>query len=127
MFSFQHIRLSTHNTLAATALAAGENRVERNVQHRRWEDGEDSRVSREHPFVEDAVVLLHPSCQRDVVVLCEAPERVQQEHGFLEPTGQQLLVGVLHEQRVTVVDRVAELESVPAHSRRRKTVSLSIL
>lgn len=42
-----------------------------------------------------------------------ATEGVEQKHGLLEPAGEQLLVGVLHQKRVAIVHWVSELERVP--------------
>lgn len=55
-------------------------------------------------------MLLHPPVQGHVVILGPAAERVQEEDGVLVASLQQAALGVLHQQGVTVVDGVAQLE-----------------
>ena len=82
------------------------------VEHWAWEDGHDSVLWLEDALGQHALVLLHADVKRNVVVLCPPTEWMQQEHGFLEPASKQLLVRVLHQQRVSVVHGVARLERV---------------
>lgn len=55
-------------------------------------------------------MLLHPPVQGHVVILGPAAEWVQEEDGVLVASLQQAALGVLHQQGVTVVDGVAQLE-----------------
>jgi hypothetical protein len=82
------------------------------VEHRAWEDGHDGVLWLEDTLCEHALVLLHARVGRYVVVLCPPAEWVQEENWLLEPASKQLLVRVLHQQRVSVVHGVAKLERV---------------
>lgn len=52
-------------------------------------------------------MLFHPPVERYVIVLGPAPERVQQEDRVLVAPLQEPAPGVLHQQSVAVVDRIA--------------------
>lgn len=55
-------------------------------------------------------MLLHPPPQRHVIIFGPAAEGVQEEDWVLVASLQQAALGVLHQQGVTVVDRVTQLE-----------------
>lgn len=76
------------------------------VHHGRGEDGHDRRVWFEDALLQHGSVLPHAPGQRHVVVLGPTPERMEQQHGPTVAPLDEALVGVLHQQGVTVVHRV---------------------
>jgi hypothetical protein len=55
-------------------------------------------------------MLFHPPFQRYVIVLGPAPKRVEQEDWVLVTPLQEPAAGVLHQEGMTIVDRIAQLE-----------------
>lgn len=80
------------------------------VHHGRWEDGHDGGGGVQHALLEHSGMLLHAPVQRHVVLLGPAPQRVEEQDRVLVAALQQATLGVLHQQGVPVVDRVAQLE-----------------
>lgn len=80
------------------------------VRHGTGEDGEDGGLSVEDGVVEDCLVLGDSDGEGDVVVFGPTAQWVQEEDGALVATGLELLLGVGHEEGVSVVDWVAKLE-----------------
>lgn len=80
------------------------------VHHGRGEDGHDGVGRVQDALLQDGSVLLHAPVQRHVVIFGPAPKRMQEEDWILVAAFQQAALGVLHEQGVAVVDRVAQLE-----------------
>ena len=86
--------------------SSGCNRVSSTDKRRGYnkpgEDGENSGGGVENTLVEDGLVLQHASVERHIVVFRESTKRVEKQHGILVALGEELLMRVLHEQRVTV-------------------------
>lgn len=55
-------------------------------------------------------MLLHPPVQRHVIIFGPAAQWVQQEYWILVASLQETALGVLHQQGVTIVDGVTQLE-----------------
>ena len=79
------------------------------VEHRRRKDGENRPAAIEDARIEHRLMLPHANGERHVVVLRPAAERMQQEHRIFV-FAQQHFARFAHEQRVAVVNRIAELE-----------------
>lgn len=80
------------------------------VEHGTGKDGELGPRCVQHALLNHRFVLFDAHGQGHVVVLGPAAERMQQEHGVLKSASQQLLPGGLHQQCMSVVNRVAQLE-----------------
>jgi len=82
------------------------------VVHGGGPDTKDGVLGVESAIVEEGLVLLHAVVKGDIVVLAPATERVEEEDGVLEALLEELNAGVLEEKDVTIMERVAHLESV---------------
>ena len=82
------------------------------VEHGGGPDGEDGVLGVESAIVEEGLVLLHAVVKGDIVVLAPATERVEEEDGVLVALLEELNAGVLEEKDVSIMERVAHLESV---------------
>lgn len=80
------------------------------IHHGGREDGHDSGGRVEDALLQHGRVLFHPPVQRHVVILGPAAQRVEQQDGPAVAALNQAFVGVLHQESVTVVHRVSELE-----------------
>lgn len=80
------------------------------VHHGGGKDGHDGGVWVEDALLQHGGVLLHPPVQRHVVILGPAAQRVEQQDWAAVAALDQTLVGVLHQESVTIVDWVPELE-----------------
>mmetsp|Transcript_6459 Transcript_6459/g.15962 ORF Transcript_6459/g.15962 Transcript_6459/m.15962 type:complete len:341 (+) Transcript_6459:348-1370(+) len=81
------------------------------IEHWRGEDRKHDGGVAEDTVLNDGSVLLHPRIQRHIVVLRPATQRREPQHRFFEALLFQLLGSVLHEQRMPIVDRIAQLEN----------------
>lgn len=106
------------------------------VHHRRWEDGENGGFGIQHSLFQYGLMLLHSDWQRDVVVLGPSAcfltvtkfcwllskqskpsysrnnitKWMKEKNRFFETSGQQLLSCILHEKRVSVMNRISQLK-----------------
>jgi len=80
------------------------------VGHWGWPDGNNSCFRVEDLLLEDGIVLLHSPLEWDVIGLGPATEGVEEKDWLLVTALLQLLGGVSHEQSVTIVNWVSELE-----------------
>mmetsp|Transcript_8608 Transcript_8608/g.13645 ORF Transcript_8608/g.13645 Transcript_8608/m.13645 type:complete len:249 (+) Transcript_8608:435-1181(+) len=81
------------------------------VEHRRREDGQHHRSVTKNAVLDDGAVLLHSDRERHIVVLRPTAQRRQPQDWPLEALLLEFLRSVLHQQRVPVVHRIAQLES----------------
>jgi len=63
-------------------------------------------------IIEESLMLEHAVLERNVIILAPATERMEQKDGVLVTLLDELLTGVLEEKAVTIMERVANLESV---------------
>jgi len=80
------------------------------VGHWGWPDGNNSSFGVKDLLLEDGIVLLHSPLEWDIIGLGPATERMEEKDWLLVTALLQLLSGVSHEQSVTIVDWVSELE-----------------
>lgn len=80
------------------------------VHHGRGEDSNNSVSWVQNALLEDSGVLLHPPFQRHVIIFGPASQRVQQEYRVLVASLEQTALSVLHQEGVSIVDRVTQLE-----------------
>jgi len=80
------------------------------VGHWGWPDGNNSGLGVKDLLLEDGVVLLHSPLEWDIIGLGPATEGVEEKDWLLVTTLLQLLGGIGHEESVTIVDWVSELE-----------------
>lgn len=80
------------------------------VGHWGWPDGNNSGLGVKDLLLKDGVVLLHSPLEWDIIGLGPATEGVEEKDWLLVTTLLQLLGGVGHEESVTIVDWVSELE-----------------
>lgn len=82
------------------------------VVHRRGPDGEDSVIRVEGSVVEEGLMLSHSEVKRNIIILAPATERMEEEDGVLVAQFDKLFTGILEEENVTIVERVADLEGI---------------
>ena len=80
------------------------------VHHGGWENSHNGVGRVQHALLQHGGVLLHAPLQWHVVVLSPAAERVKEQDGVAIAALKEPALGVLHQQGVPVVDRVAQLE-----------------
>lgn len=66
----------------------------------------------EGAIIDQSLMLEHAGIKGNVIILAPATEGVQEEDGVLVTLLHKLLTGVLEEEDVSVVERVADLEAV---------------
>ena len=66
----------------------------------------------EGAIIDQSLMLVHAGIKGNVIILAPATEGVQEEDGVLVTLLHKLLTGVLEEEDVSVVERVADLEAV---------------
>lgn len=66
------------------------------IHHGRWEDGHHGGFRIQDAFLEHGGMLLHAPHQRNIIILCPASKRVEEEDWTPVPSLEQLLVSVLH-------------------------------
>jgi hypothetical protein len=82
------------------------------VVHGGWPDSKDNVLSGESTIINKSLVLVHTGVEGHIVVLAPATEGVEEEDGVLVSLLDELLTGVLEEENVTVVEGIADLETV---------------
>jgi len=82
------------------------------IVHGGWPDGENGVGGVKSAIVKEGLMLLHAVVKRDIIILAPASERVEEEDGVLEALLEELNSGVLEQKDVTIMEGVADLESV---------------
>merc|ERR1711892_603939 len=80
------------------------------IHHGGWKDSENCGLRIQEPFLQDCSVLRHPRFQRNVVILGPASQRMEKEHRLLIASVHKLPLAVVHEQSMTIMDRIPQLE-----------------
>jgi len=63
-------------------------------------------------IVKESLMLSHTVSKRNIVILAPSAKRVQKKDRVLEALLEELLTGVLEQENVTIMEGVANLESV---------------
>lgn len=82
------------------------------IVHGRRPDGENNVIGGEGAVINESLMLVHTFFEWHVIVFAPSTEGVEEEDGVLVPLLHELFSGVLEEEAVTIVERVANLEGV---------------
>lgn len=82
------------------------------IEHRRGPDSEDGVFGVEGSVIEEGLVLEHAGVERDIIILAPATKRVEEEDGVLVALLEELFTGIIEEEDVAIMERVAHLEGV---------------